>query len=217
MPTPRTILIRDITVTTDKEQLAKAFSILKYAHESASAILKAFDQVRQSARHSGAPSTEDQDLLRAMLVMAAAGLDSILKQIIRDAIGDLAKSDTKVIEGLQTFVSRKLKDDLESGGGKRSREFIEEYISDLTAGSLQSAGEITKIGNALGITDVTMPRDLQEIFKIRNEIIHELDIDFDHRSRNRRPRSRSSMVHHSNAILKTAEDILGAINRKLER
>lgn len=228
MPRQRNVGIRGISVAVDREQLVKASSILKYTHESASAILSSFDQIRQSMRQSGATSTEEQDLLRAMLVMSAAGLDAILKQIIRDAIADLAKFDVKVIEGLEKFVVRKLKDDLDNNAGKRSREFmariliaesmrdkiLEEYIYDLTAGSLQSVAELTKVGNALGVTDVAVPSDLQDIFKIRNQIIHELDIDFNHRSRNRRPRSRPQMVHNANVILKVSEDILASINLK---
>ena len=56
----------------------KAFLILKYAHDSAQSILSAFDLVIKNSpnakkKHS---SHEEQDLLRAMLVMASSGLEN---------------------------------------------------------------------------------------------------------------------------------------------
>jgi hypothetical protein len=52
---------------------------------------------------------EEQDLLRAMLVMAAAGLDSMLKQLIRDCMPSLVKANPQVREGLEKFVARSIR------------------------------------------------------------------------------------------------------------
>ena len=70
---------------------SKAAVILARTHESADALLKAFELAQQERGTPRGMSTDDeQDLLRAMLVMTAAGLDSMLKQLIRDALHNLA-------------------------------------------------------------------------------------------------------------------------------
>ena len=62
--------------------------ILKHTHDSASALLKAFNLAREGrGRPRGMTTDEEQDLLRAMVVMAAAGLDAMAKQLIRDGLG----------------------------------------------------------------------------------------------------------------------------------
>jgi hypothetical protein len=53
-----------------------------------------------------------------MLVFAAAGLDSLLKQLIRDALGELATKDTDVQRELEAFVSRTIRGDKGSGDGE---------------------------------------------------------------------------------------------------
>ena len=79
----------------------KAAIILKVSHESADALLKAFE-LAQTGRGAprGMTTDEEQDLLRAMLVMAAAGLDSMLKRLIRDCMPSLVKANPQVREGL---------------------------------------------------------------------------------------------------------------------
>jgi len=56
---------------------------------------------------------EEQDLLRAMLVMAAAGLDSMTKQLIRDALPQVVHRTGAAREGLEKFLARQLTGDVE--------------------------------------------------------------------------------------------------------
>jgi hypothetical protein len=130
-----------------------------------------------------------------MLVMAAAGLDSMLKQLIRDAMPALIKASQPVREGLEKFVARSIRGDAESpealSGAKflgrvlaaesHQTQVIEEYIRDLTGSSLQSASELAKAAAAFGLskTKVDVAR-FKEIFDIRNKIIHELDINLEY-------------------------------------
>src|SRR5438093_6910832 len=71
------------------------------------------DTSRTARRATGGALTDaEQDLLRAMLVFAAAGLDSLVKQLIRDALRPLAGKDSAVRAELETFVTRQMRADL---------------------------------------------------------------------------------------------------------
>jgi hypothetical protein len=173
---------------------------------------------------------DEQDLLRAMLVMAAAGLDSMLKQLIRDAMPSLVKVSPPVREGLEKFVTRSIRGDAEvseplSGakflarvlaGESQQSQVIEEYIRELTGASLQSPSELAKAVQALGLANVKIdvPR-FREIFDLRNKIIHELDINLDGDRRKRNVRGRDPMMTHTNALLEIGEKILGAVDKQL--
>src|SRR5712691_1458226 len=72
--------LRAIDSTCDSPLCKSAGRILETAHDSAGALLKAFDLARtQRGRSAGMSTDQEQDLLRAMLVMAAAGLDGMVK------------------------------------------------------------------------------------------------------------------------------------------
>lgn len=211
----------------------KARLILTHAHESAEAFLDAFGGIRKlRGARSGTSTDEEQDLLRAMLVMAAAGLDSTAKQLIRDSLPELIGCDPKVREGLETFVTRQIRGDPDGGAATSGTRFlarilvsesqrdelIEEYILHLTGSSLQSADELMRTATALGVEPASVgidKRRLQTIFAVRNKIIHELDINFDHPNRNRESRSQPRMTEYTNTLLEVAESILAAVDRML--
>jgi len=210
---------------------SKAAVILARTHESADALLKAFE-LAQDGRGTprGMSTDEEQDLLRAMLVMAAAGLDSMLKQLIRDAMPTLVRANAVVREGLEKFATRSIRGDADSpeplSGAKflgrilaaesQQAQVIEEYIRDLTGASLQSAPELAKTAAALGLskTKVVVER-FKEIFDIRNKIIHELDMNLASDRRKRNLRGRESMMKHTNALLEIGESVLQEVGEQL--
>ena len=214
---------------------SKARLILKHAHESAEGFVDSFGAVRRDRNASqGTTTDEEQDLTRASLVFAAAGLDSALKQLIRDTLPDLVRADPKVREGLETFVERRIRGDSADGETTSGRKFlariltsenqldqlVEEYIVHLTGSSLQSAGELIRASEALALpmSDVGIDKaKLRPIFDCRNKIIHELDINLDAPTRNRESRSRTAMVRDANALLEVGERILSAVDEKLKR
>lgn len=177
------------------EECRNAALVLKHAHDSASALLKAFNLAKSQRGGKvvrGMTTDPEQDLLRAMLVMAAAGLDAMAKQLIEDSLPALVQIDPAVKKGLETFIARRIKGDGEStrglSGGKfvarilaapsHQAQVIREYIEELTGGSLQSVGELRRTAEALGVRiTATDDRTLQPIFNIRNTIIHELDMN----------------------------------------
>ncbi|HEX9775105.1 MAG TPA: hypothetical protein VGB83_05960 [Actinomycetota bacterium] len=218
----------------DCAETSKARTILKHAHDAAEGFIDSFSAVRRD-RGAGQGTTrdEEQDLLRASVVFAAAGLDSTLKQLIRDGLPRLVQVDEDVRNGLETFIARQLRGepgDGEAAAGRRflakilaapSRldELIEQYILDLTGSSLQSADELAKASVALGLKVAEIGIDksgLKPIFDIRNQIIHELDIKLTAPNRNRASRSRAAMVRHSNTLLELGERILLAVEAKFE-
>jgi hypothetical protein len=58
----------------------KAYSIFTTAHSTAASFLTAFNKSRQTKGGKGTTTDEEQDLLRAMLIFASAGLDALIKQ-----------------------------------------------------------------------------------------------------------------------------------------
>jgi len=221
------------SLQSGSELLRRAHLILKYTHDSVQAFPKAFDVVRRERGAArGATTDEEQDLLRAMVVMAAAGLDSMLKQLIRDALEVLIEHDEAVLKGLETFVARRIRGDADEEhalagykflahilvGESPQQQVIEEYITHLTGVSLQSVREIRRTVEALGLDQAVVSftdADLGVIFDARNKIIHELDINFGQARRNRENRSRDYMIAYANVLLAIAETILREVDRKL--
>jgi len=215
------------------EELSKSKLILKHTHESAKSLLSAFENVRKlRGAPRGATTDSEQDLLRAMLVLTAAGLDSMIKQIIRDTLSILAELDIKVENGVETFVARQLRSDPDSIETTKSNRFlarllisksrrdqaIQEYIDELTGGSLQSPEELIRAAFALGLEPNKCninPDILRPIFKVRNNIIHELDIDLNAPHRHRYNRSKIKMVQDSNILLEIGDKILLGVYNKI--
>lgn len=213
------------------QECEKASLILERTHDSADAILGAFELVRhQRGNPRGVLTDNEQDLLRAMLVMAAAGLDSMVKQLIRDALPRLARADDAVREELEKFITRSVRGDITLAepanaakflarvlaAGSAQAKVIEEYIRDLTGGSLQSASELNRVVSALGVQGVRLNQtELKEIFDVRNKIIHELDINLSGDRRRRNDRGIDDMKRFAAALIRTAEQILEAVHGRL--
>lgn len=224
--------IRVLGLDDDRRaELRKAFLILRYAHESASALLDALRLVRkQRPATRGALTDEEQDLLRATLVMAASGLDGMTKQIIRDILPTFCRHDQAVQQKFVDFAARKIRGD---GEGVMTRDtskllanvltsespqraLIEAYVDRLTGGSLQSVDELFKVAAALGVSSRILDENtLKPIFDDRNAIIHELDVDFDAPRRNRNSRPLGHMITSTNRILQLSQAIYEVCEQKL--
>jgi hypothetical protein len=235
--TPEDSELRNLTISDapkKTQETKKSYLILKYAHDSAKSFLEAFEVVRQErGATKGATTDEEQDLLRMMIVISASGLDSLLKQLIRDTLPLIVHTDETVRDGLLSFASRQLRGDPEDIGTAANHKFlariliadsqqsqvIEEYIYSLTGSSLQSVSELMKAVNALGIdanvVDVD-PNELKPIFDIRNKIIHELDIDFEAARRNRKSRRLNEMIGRANVLLRISEKVLWETFEKVQ-
>jgi len=193
-----------------------------------------FATVRKSRKASGPPTAGEQDLIRASLIFAAAGLDSVIKELIKGSIKSLAENDTEVQRGLEEYTRRQLRDNEDGSPKKNSANFIakilvsaspyeqliENYTQHLTGSSLQSVDELLRTSSALGIKIGivnTKSKELREIFKIRNKIIHELDIRFDVKpgQKARNSRTKKGLDEMSDLLLMVAKDYIKAVNQTL--
>jgi hypothetical protein len=217
----------------------KASYILMYAHYSCRSFLTAFEadvqrRAQERGTRRGTTTDEQQDLLRAMLVFSAAGFDAMLKQLIRDSVPSLARINEHVNRELITFAERNLRVTIEDLEGNTVGKFlasvltsddprhriIEAYVADLTGGSLQSASELKRVLKALGVDPAKVMHDerqLQEAFKVRNEIIHGLDMNFEQPNRNRQSRTLSTMVDLTNTLFEVASRVVDAVEANFAR
>ncbi len=200
--------------------------MLQKAHLAATDFLRSFEKSRQGKK--GGNSTDaEQDQLRAMLVFAAAGLDAMVKCLVRNALPALlADGDPAIDQRLKSFVSRKAKADPDykflaeavSSPNPRGR-VIAAWMDDLTAGSQQSIAAVETAASAFGIAAGTLAqgRDtLAKAFLARNQIVHEMDLE-PSQNRARRQRSREAMVALTQQVLSTAAVFLAEVEKKLAR
>jgi hypothetical protein len=213
--------------------LQKPASIYEYTHASASSLVKAFDDAKTKRGNvRGVLTDQEQDILRAGLVMCCAGVDAALKQAIRDCFETLLEKNKLVREGFEKFIRKRIGGDgdvLEIASGVKflaqvladktpRAKLIEDYIRELTGDSLQSADEILRTTAALGLETKTLTLDiprLKEIFQIRNKIIHELDLDLNAPKRKRKVRSQKDLLDNSDFMLETIKKLLEALDKAL--
>jgi len=214
----------------------KAYLILKYANDSAESLLNAFDEVRKARGAFGTPTNKEQDLLRAMVVFAGAGMDSMTKQLIRDALPVMVTTLSPARESIEPLLARHLgRGSIETspeGAGaldpkRLARVLLADnprvglaalIIDDLTAGSLQSVEELLRAIAYFGLKPEHLQTErttLKRIFDCRNEIIHEMDVDFEQPNRNRYPRRKSDMVEFASVLLGVSSRVLNGVDKQL--
>jgi len=167
------------------DETAKARAILEQATKAKTSLLDACDASRTARGAAGGGPAKgtlkdaEQDLLRAMLVFSGAGLDAVLKQLIKDALRSLADRDTSVQTGLETFATRQIRDDnvlSDAASGRKclgqvlafpnpQRKLLDLYILDLTGDSLQSPDQVMKTVNALGLETKNLDIDIGSLRK----------------------------------------------------
>jgi hypothetical protein len=209
-------------------ETANARKVLGHARDSSTGFIAAFTAVRAHRNAGrGAPTDEDQDLARAALVFAAAGLDSCVKHLIKDSLARLSSFDEKVKRLLEKFVKELLA--LESSNRIASAlvaesprdDLIESYIYELTGSSLQSFEQLASASGALGISpdELTQNKDaLKRIFKVRNKIVHELDVKFDEQpgQRDRESRTKAQLETDARMLVTIGQAFVDAVDAKLD-
>lgn len=208
-------------------EVNKAFTILCNTHNASSSFLDIFDTVRKTRRTRGASTDEEQDLLRAMLIFSASGIDSMIKQLIRDALPSIINKERGAKEVFKSYIEKKIikSNQIDSkllAAALIEREprtfLIQELVLDLISNSLQSKDELLKAASFFDIPSLEFTSDfnlLKNIFNARNQIAHEMDIDFDQPTRNRRSRRRADMVKYTNEVFRIAEVFLKKVDSKL--
>lgn len=188
-----------------KTETAQRF--LASAYDSVGAVLGTLETIRglrklETGDVRGRLTAAEEDLLRAAIVFAGAGLDSMLKQLLRDSLSALLEMNADANRKFEQFAEQRITaiDVADprmvarylTAASPRDR-LIEDYLYALTGSSLQSADQVQLTVSALGITDATLRKritGLRNVFVARNEISHELDLRRPERPGDRARRSR---------------------------
>lgn len=228
-----TLRLERFSLTCRSKACEQAILIAETAHAAADALLGAYELTRhQRGRPRGMTTDNEQDLLRSMLVMAAAGLDATVKQLVQDTLPHLVANDPKAQNSFEKFVTRRLAGDPASGSAPVNTRLlasvlaspvpqvrlINEYVSHLTGGSLQSTDSLFEVAAALGAEPTAIglnPAELRPIFETRNKIIHELDINLAARMRTRNLRSQTTMIRDTNRLFRLASALISSVDGRL--
>lgn len=230
--------LSEMPPATTVEATEAAQRFLLSAFDSVKDVLHARQVVRDTLRAAsgksagGAPSGAEQDLCRAAIVFAAAGLDATLKQLIREALPHILEVSPSAHDNFERFVAKQLSsgsDEVRPGAlaqllvSPSPRDsLLASYLYDLTGSSLQSTEEVHRTAAALGIDSKGLTSQivgLKPLFVARNEIAHELDLlhvraKGDRRRRGRPLAATESLCHSSffigQAILNAVAVLLGA-------
>ena len=207
--------------------IQSAYIIICNAQKASAAFLKQFEDIRMYRKAKGTATDAEQDLLRAMLIFACSGLDSMIKQLVRDALPIVVKKNQGAAA---MFVQRTKKSIYKENilntdlllqailTDSPKDVLIEDLVRELTSGSLQSVDELFRVASFFNIPSkelIQSPQDLREIFAIRNQIAHEMDIDFNQRNRNRRPRGRDDMIQYTNTVFQVSKVFLEKVDKRL--
>jgi hypothetical protein len=168
-----------------------------------------------------------QDLLRATLLLATAGIDSMVKQLVHDALPLVIASKEGARAKLADFVDRRLRREDQSGmklvaaalaSNTPRAAVVDALVSELRSSSLQSVEELSKAVAFFDIPTADVIEDvarLANVFEARNQIAHEMDVDFSQEAGHRIPRERDSVVDYVNEIFGTASAILREVDARL--
>lgn len=224
-----------LTLTQEKEggTFYPEYSILVKTVES---VNNFFDLYRSGRRGASGPSThEQQDLYRAMLVFACAGLDVFVKKLVKDKLPELLPVDQDVEKKFVEYAQKGMREEkilstlaLALVSPVPRNVLMGEYIAGMTGDSLQSVEALCTISNASGLdTKKIFSKSridmLKESFVVRNQIIHEMDINTENNAsgttgyRTRRQRTAPAMEKHTRSVLDLAQEIFVAYKEKFQK
>lgn len=207
--------------------LLSAHSILERACDATEAFISAFATVRKARNAKGTATDHEQDLMRAALMFAAAGLDSLVKQLVRDALQTVISKNKGAHAQFTEYVQSRLKRvdgaDLrflaEAIAAERpTRHLQQQLVTDLTSSSLQSKDQLLRVAAYFAIPANEISNDLgrlQQIFHARNQIAHEMDILLGQKNRGRRQRKSEEMKEYASTVLETALAFYSAVQKRV--
>jgi hypothetical protein len=111
---PRAIVLKAKNkLSTKTVELENAIAIYNYSYTSAKSLIDAFSEAKaKRGDKRGVLTDQEQDILRAALVMACAGIDASLKQAIRDCFERLFHKNEETHKDFQNFVQKRLGGDV---------------------------------------------------------------------------------------------------------
>ena len=224
------MLTEPSSTSVTSNEAARASEVYEYAFASVQSFIALFqaEKTRRGNRRGILPQTE-QDLLRAALTFPCAGLDAVLKHAIKDCFTPILNKDPEVEKRFAEFIERKISPTTTGNVGLRFlaqvlakpdtwSALVDSYIGFLVGSSLQSEDEVFKVCAALGIDPALLSLrrgSHKHIFAIRNEVIHEMDIDLAARPGKRNTRGQQDMLNAINRTLKLARQFVVAVDQKI--
>jgi hypothetical protein len=210
-----------ISAEPKSEACKRAYVILGKATDSAESFHVIYRELRKSAA-AGTSTDDQQDILRAMLVFACDGLDSSLKQLVRDALPQVITKDAGAQRFFTGRVEKKLPDIERSRDllasvltATNPRQYLlDTVLADLLEGSLQSVPQFSIIAAAFDIRANDLIAGLKEAFETRNQIVHEMDVRFG-KTRTRLQRKKVDMERLTKHVLDAAATLLARVDAKI--
>jgi hypothetical protein len=219
---------------TAQRFLASAFDSVDSMLENQVAVQQMAEDEAFGGDHEYAARAEgsSQDMLRAIIVFAGAGLDAAIKQLIRDTLPSLLEVNEQAQEKFIQFAETAITDATATIATRRrlARYLVatsprtvlaEDYIHELTGYSLQSVEQVNKAMGALGLADAALRRraaELGPLFAARNEIVHELDLlrPERHGERHRRLRTVDDSITMAHIALEVGQLIINGVAALLQ-
>ncbi len=178
----------------------------------------------------GAPPQKDQDILRAMVVIAGAALDATVKSIIENSYHWLVDHDDLVRSEAAKTIHRVALKKLDEKGEKFAslmladrlkQALVDLVVADVTRESLQSTKKLKEVAERLGIqSDLKINESEQKLnaaFIARNQIVHEMDLETETERRwNRRRRGKDEMARYAKVLLDIADKFIQKIDARLK-
>lgn len=221
----------DLPVAVTVPATEKAQRFLAGAFDAVNGVLTSLDTVCAArGRIRGRLTSSEEDLLRAAIVFAGAGLDATVKQLLRHALPVLLDSGSpQAAEKLETFALSRVGVDADprhlarylTAGNPRTA-LIEDYVFALTGSSLQSSEEMSNAAGALGVNDKALRSDINALrapfFQARNKVAHELDLSHPERpgDRSRAGRSTTETVAMCHEALAVTQRLINEVSALLD-
>lgn len=216
--------------------LRKACWILTNCYTAVNYFNAIYEILREQKK--GGTTAEQQNLLRAMLLFSAAGLDAVVKQLIRDSLEVIISKDSGAKEMFKSYVENRIKklESIESNpqevininikflsevlvDSNPQKKLIIDMVDKLTGDSLQSVDQLLRVAAYFAIPREKIIENIdlaKNVFLARNQITHEMDVNLEETSCNRRQRSRKDMILYTNTLNEISFLFIENIFQKIE-
>lgn len=208
------------------EQLNNSYNLLINTHNVCNDFLKLYDLIKvQKITENVTIADNILDLYRSALLFASSGLDSLVKQLVRDSLAEVISVNVGAEERLRIYVEKKLTRNDNMGFKYISRalishnpraHFLDNLIYEITDKSLQSNDELLNVASYFDIPSSTLVNDfnkLRNAFYIRNQIAHEMD--FDYKSNSRRIRKTDELFKSTDYVFEVSNRFIKEVDNKL--
>lgn len=219
-------------------EVETAQRFLAAAFESVNAMLEQYDATAELALEDEQHDPELADrtrygaenMLRASVAFATAGFDSVIKQLMRDALPQIVERDELARKKFVAFTMR-LIDPATADGREQlallltrrdpQPALVSQYVRQLNSSSFQSVNQAEIAAAALGLSDPALRKKLKElgpIFRARNQIVHEFDLldPQEHGDPHRRSRDSETVVKMADLSFSVSQELINAVARLLE-